>query len=278
MGRMVISKIRGVVCALVVLGLACTAAGADGVNGYGPDGLKPDAEAIAVVAKAVEEVSARLLDAKERLVVLAGEGKDTRRVKREIAHLEEVLFSHKREFSDMVKVVAEVGGGEIPVWLKGTMAVVLEEEGLISDPRFFVKKRRRTLHADLATRIEKSDVASWLSLDKTTTELVVHLELPVIFSANGSRVSGEYRDTLHRVALVLKPYRPVVVVTGYTDSARANTRFALSAERAANVAREFLDAGMVSDDLSIRTRQEEEGMDRVEVSFRISAPDEVTPG
>ncbi|SCY67741.1 OmpA family protein [Desulfoluna spongiiphila] len=278
MGRMLISKIRGVVCALVVLGFACTAAWADGVNEYGPDGLKPDAEAIAVVAKAVEEVSARLLDAKERLVVLAVEGKDTRRVMREVAHLEEVLLSHKREFSDMVKVVAEAGGGDIPVWLKGTMAVVLEEEGLISDPRFSVKKRRRTLHADLATRIEKSEVGTWLTLDKTTTELVVHLELPVIFSADGSRVSGEYRDTLHRVALVLKPYRPVVVVTGYTDSARANARFALSAERAANVAREFLDAGMASDDLSIRTRQEEAGMDRVEVSFRISSPDEVTPG
>jgi len=275
---MLISKIRGVVCALVVLGFAGSLVWAEGVNGYGPDGLKPDAEAIAVVAKAVEEVSARLLDAKERLVVLAVEGRDTRRVTRKITHLEEVLLSHKREFIDMVKVVADAGGGEIPVWLKGTMAVVLEKEGLISDPHFSVKKRRRTLHADLATRIEKSEVASWLTLDKTTTELVVHLELPVIFSANGSRVSGEYRDTLHRVALVLKPYRPVVVVTGYTDSDRANTRFALSAERAANVAREFLNAGMVSDDLSIRTRQEEAGMDRVEVSFRISALDEVVPG
>lgn len=275
---MVMSKIRGAVCALVVLGFACTAAGADGVNGYGPDGLKPDAEAIAVVAKAVEEVSSRLLDAKERLVVLAVEGRDTRRVHREIAHLEEVLLNHKREFSDMVKVMAEAGGGEIPVWLKGTMAVVLEEEGLISDPDFSVKKKRRALHADLASQIKKSDVASWLSLDKTTSELVVHLDLPVFFSANGSRVSGEYRDTLQRVATVLKPYRPVVVVTGFTDAEGANARFALSAERAANVAREFLDAGMASDALSIRTREEEAGMDRVEVSFRISDPEEVVPG
>lgn len=278
MGRLFLSKIRGAVCALVLVVLCSSLAWAEGVNGYGPDGLTPDAEAIAVVAKAVEEVSARLLDAKERLVVICVEGRDTRRVNREIALLEEVLLDHKREFSDMVQVVADAGGGEIPVWLKGTMAVVLEEEGLVSDPRFSVKKKRRTLHADLTTQIEKSAVASWLTLDKTRTELVVHLELPVIFSAGGSRVSGEYRDTLRRVADVLKPYRPVVVVTGYSDTSKARSRFALSAERAANVAREFLDAGMASDDFSIRTRQEDSGMDRVEVSFRISTSNEGVPG
>lgn len=278
MGRFYLSKIRGAVCALAVLGLSVFPAWAEGINGYGPDGLKPDAEAIAVVAKAVEEVSARLLDAKEQLVVLAVEGRDTRRLNREIAHLEEVLSNHKREFSTMVRAVADAGDGELPVWLKGTMAVVLDKEGLVSDPRFFVKKKQRTLHADLATDIEKSDVASWLSLDKSRSDLVVHLELPVIFSAGGSRVSTEYRETLRRVADVLKPYRPAVVVTGYSDASKAKKHFALNAERAANVAREFLDAGMASEDFSIRTRKEEAGLDRVEVSFRISTSDEVSPG
>ncbi|WP_300667595.1 OmpA family protein [Desulfoluna sp.] len=276
MGRLAILKILSAICALMLLGLVCSPAWAGGVNGYGPDGLKPDAEAIAVVAKAVEEVSARLRDAKERMVILAVEGNNTRDEAREIVLLEEVLFSHKREFAGMVQVVADAG--EIPVWLKGTMAVVLEKQGSIADPHFAVKKRYRSLHADLATQIEKSDVGSWLTLDKNRTELVVHLELPVIFSAGGSRVSGEYRETLHRVADVLKPYRPAVMVTGYTDTSKAKKHFVLSAERAANVAREFLDAGMTSDDLSIRTRQEKSGMDRVEVSFRIPASREVVPG
>ncbi len=278
MGRFLIEKIRGTVCVLVVLGLFCSPVWADGIDEYGPDALKPDAEAIAVVAKAVEEVSARLLDAKERLVVLAVEGKDTRRVAREIVDLEEVLFDHKREFKDMVRLVADASSGEVPVWLKGTMALVLDERGQVSDPQFSVKKKRRSLHADVASQIQQSDVASWLTLNKSNSELVVHLELPVIFSTDGTRVSGEYRETLRRVAEVLKPYRPVVVVTGYTDASQARSRFALSTERAANVAREFLDAGMASDTFSIRTRQEEEGMDRVEVSFRIQTPDEVMPG
>lgn len=278
MGRFFISPIQHVVCVLVLLGACVSSGWAEGIDGYGPDALKPDAESIAVVAKAVEEVSGLLLDAKERLVILSVEGRDTRRVAREIVLLEEVLLDHTREFSEMVQVVADAGNGEVPVWLKGTMAVVLNEQGLVSDPGFSVKKRRRSLHADLATQIEKSDVASWLTLDKNNTELVVHLELPVIFSTGGSRVSGEYRDTLRRVAEVLKPYRPAVVVTGYSDASKARGRFALSAERAANVAREFLDAGMASDDFSIRTREENEGMDRVEVSFRIHASDEIIPG
>jgi flagellar motor protein MotB len=278
MGRFFISKIQTLVCALAVLGACGSSAWAEGIDGYGPDALKPDAVAIAVVAKAVDEVSGLLLEAKERLVILSVEGRDTRRVTREIVVLEEVLLDHTREFADMVQAFADAGSGEIPVWLKGTMAVVLNEQGLVSDPGFSVKKRRRSLHADLATQIEQSDVGSWLTLDKNNSELVVHLELPVIFSTGGSRVSGEYRDTLRRVAEVLKPYRPVVVVTGYSDASKVRGRFALSAERAANVAREFLDAGMASDDFSIRTREEEAGMDRVEVSFRISASDEVIPG
>lgn len=280
MGRLFISKIRCVFCGLMMVGFFCHPVWAGGINGYGPDGLSPDAESIALVAKAVEEVSSRLLDAKERLVVQSVEGTDTRRVIGTIAILEEVLFEHKREFSEMVQIVSDSSGGKLPTWLKGTMMVVLERQGQISDPRFYVKKRRRALHADLATEIKKSDVASWLTVDNGNTELVVHLELPVIFSAGGSRVSGEYRDTLRRVAGVLKSYRPVVVVTGYTGVSKTRTRFALNAERAANVAREFLDAGISSDAFFIRTRQEEMGMDRVEVSFRIptSLSDEAIPG
>ena len=153
MGRLFISQIRNLVCALVLLGVCGSPAWAEGIDGYGPDALKPDAESIAVVAKAVEEVSRLLLDAKERLVILSVEGRDTRRVAREIVVLEEVLLNHTREFSEMVQVVADAGDGEIPVWLKGTMAVVLKEQGLVSDPDFSVKKRRRSLHADLATQI-----------------------------------------------------------------------------------------------------------------------------
>lgn len=278
MGRFLISKIRNFVCVLALLGACLSPVWAEGIDGYGPDGLKPDAESIAVVAKAVEEVSGLLLDAKELLVVLSVEGRDTRRVTREIVFLEEVLLDHTREFSDMVQAFADAGNGEIPVWLKGTMAVVLKEQGLVSDPDFSVKKRRRSLHAELAIQIEKSDVGSWLTLDKSNTVLVVHLELPVIFSKGASRVPSEYRDTLRRVAEVLKPYRPAVVVTGYSDASKARNHFILSAERAANVAREFLDAGMASDDFFIRTREEEAGMDRVEVSFRITASDEALQG
>ena len=269
MERLLISMLRGVLCALVMVAAASSSGWAAGIDGYGPDGLRPDAESIALVAKAVEEVSGRLLDVKEQLVVRAVEGRDTRQVAQEIAALEEVLLKHTQEFTEMIRIVSDAKDGELPVWLKGTMAVVLDQQGQISDPRFSVKKRRRNLHADLASEIEKSEVGSWLTLDRGSSELVVHLELPVIFSAGGSRVSSEYRETLRRVAAVLKAYRPRVVVTGYTD-AKTKTRYSLSTERAANVAREFLNAGIDSDALSIQTRQEVDGMDRVEVSFQIS--------
>ena len=278
MGRLFISKMRGVFWGLIMMGFFCPSVWAGDINGYGPDGLRPDAESIALVAKAVEEVSERLLDAKEHLVVLSVEGRDTRRSMVRIAMLEEVLFEHKREFSEMIQIISDSSHGELPTWLKGTMMAVLERQGQVSDPRFYIKKKRRTLHADLSTEINRSDMASWLTVDKGTSELVVHLELPVIFSEGGSRVSGEYRDTLRRVAGVLKSYRPVVVVTGYTGLSTAPTHFVLSAERAANVAREFLDAGISSDAFSIRTRQEAMGMDRVEVSFRIPTSDAVIPG
>ena len=263
---------------LAAPGTATTHHFVETLRNYGAEGVHPDEESIALVARAVEEVSKRLLTAREALVIASEDGEDTKALEAKIPVLEEVLVDHKRELRLMAEAFSRKRGGELPVWIKGILAVVFDQTCEVGDPQFFTKKRQRALREKLTNLLRQSDVGSWLSLGEKEGELIVYLELPVIFSAGTSTVSQEYQTTLRKVAKVLKGYKPLVVVTGITGTKKGSTHFSLSTERATNVAQQFLMEGISPNAFSIRARSESKTMDRVEVSFYIEPEEEKRPG
>lgn len=255
-------------CLFVLLFSHLSYAYQDDLSDYGVSGTRPDVESISMVVRAVEECSKRLMETREALVVAREEGRDTSLIEAKVPLLEELLADHRKRLELMADAL-EQAQGELPVWLKGALAAVLDGGKEVGNPRFFVEKKRKSLREKLVDSLNESGVGPWLSLGDGGEDLVVYLELPVMFAAGSTAVSAEYRDTLRQVAQTLKVFEPAVEVISVTDAAPSDKLFALSTERAANVAREFLQSGISSDAFSIRTKSEEKAMDRVEVSFRI---------